>query len=378
MKIVFSVAIISAAAIAVVISEKRSLNMRDFCKNSKTGSISEATMGLVDPKVIFMMVGDENNFSKCVEDLEKQFPGVPSIGCIANGYTKAMHETGVTIIAFYERVEARVGILTNASTVPVKDIESLYKNIKSISPGGDNTVCIDFCVGNDACVLTSIHQMLKENKIPLMGGTGDKGKLSCNGKIYEDCCVYALVKNLSGKAIVYKENLYVPMEEFRFIASDTDKSKYYVGKLNGKSAKRVYAESLNITEDKIGTQTFTNPLGKMVGRDVCIISLKEISGEGLCCFRQVNDSDVLTLLKIQDYKMIAQNTIKKIKNDFKNISAIFSVNCAFRYIYFNEHDGMNNYLNLMNAVASHSGFVGYGEHCNDQFVNQSMSCVVFE
>jgi hypothetical protein len=29
-------------------------------------------------------------------------------------------------------------------------------------------------------------------------------------------------------------------------------------------------------------------------------------------------------------------------------------------------------------LGSHGGLVGYGEHYNNRFVNQSMTCVVFE
>ena len=39
---------------------------------------------------------------------------------------------------------------------------------------------------------------------------------------------------------------------------------------------------------------------------------------------------------------------------------------------------MRQYLNEMGTLGSYTGFVGYGEHYNNQFVNQSMSCVVFE
>ena len=39
---------------------------------------------------------------------------------------------------------------------------------------------------------------------------------------------------------------------------------------------------------------------------------------------------------------------------------------------------MQQYLRDMAALGSHAGFVGYGEHYNDRFVNQSMTCVVFE
>ena len=39
---------------------------------------------------------------------------------------------------------------------------------------------------------------------------------------------------------------------------------------------------------------------------------------------------------------------------------------------------MQNYLRDMAVLGNHAGFVGYGEHYNNRFVNQSMTCVVFE
>lgn len=130
----------------------------------------------------------------------------------------------------------------------------------------------------------------------MSAGTGDGGKVSVNGTVYEDADVYAFVKNNGGKVAVYKENLYnragLPLHR-----SNTDRSRYYVGELNGKSSKQAYMDALHISESNIINQTFHNPLGKMNGQDICIISLKEVSGNGLCCYRQVNDSDVLVLLE---------------------------------------------------------------------------------
>ncbi len=73
-----------------------------------------------------------------------------------------------------------------------------------------------------------------------------------------------------------------------------------------------------------------------------------------------------------------EGTIQKIHRDFQNISAVFSVNCLFRYLLFSQNGDMQKYLNVMENVGSHAGLVGYGEHYNNQFVNQSMTCVVFE
>ena len=133
-----------------------------------------------------------------------------------------------------------------------------------------------------------------------------------------------------------------------------------------------------MTEQQISTQTFKNPFGKINGDDICIISIKEVVRDSLACFRQVNDSDVLVLLELGDYREIVKETIRTIRRDFPKISSVFSVNCLFRYKLFSENGYMQEYLQEMSALGSHGGLVGYGEHYNNRFVNQSMTCVVFE
>ena len=103
-----------------------------------------------------------------------------------------------------------------------------------------------------------------------------------------------------------------------------------------------------------------------------------VQGEALACYRQVNDSDVLILLQLADYEAVTQQTIQRICHDFPSRSAVFSVNCLFRYKLFTERGYMDTYLQNMSELGSHAGLVGYGEHYNNQFVNQSMTCVVFE
>ena len=43
----------------------------------------------------------------------------------------------------------------------------------------------------------------------------------------------------------------------------------------------------------------------------------------------------------------------------------------------NEHY-FETYLKSMSVLGDHAGLIGYGEHYNQQFVNQTMTCVVFE
>lgn len=282
------------------------------------------------------------------------------------------------VVAYYDGVVAAANVLEKVSVMPVKYINRLEQDVVRVGAAGNDTVCIDFCAGNDACVLTTMYSVLKHRNISLAGGTGDAGKVSANGKVYEDAVAYALVKNRGGRVKAYKENIYHEMPEHRFIASKTDKAKYMIGELNGQPAKQVYQSILHVTEQQITTQTFRNPFGRLSGDDVCIVSIKEVDGNALTCFRQVNDSDVLVLLELGDYKKIVKDTIQQIRHDFPKISAVFSVNCLFRYLLFTENHYMQEYLQEMGTLGNHAGLVGYGEHYNNRFVNQSMACVVFE
>lgn len=351
--------------------------MKQFFGMSQNGNLKEAVQGLRNPQLI-MLLSNTNQFEAHVKELESLFPGIPSIGCIGMSYDTRVVEKGVGIIAYYDGVNAVANVLEEVSVMPVKYIGRLQRDIHTIKSSGSNTVCIDFCSGNDACVLTTIYSALSRNHISLVGGTGDGGKVSANGRVYQDAVAYALVKNLNGKVKTYKENIYHQLGNYRFVASGTDKANYRLGQLNGRSAKQVYQEILHVTEEQISTQTFKNPFGKINGNDTCIISIKEVSGNALTCFRQVNDSDVLILLELGDFRQTVRDTIRTIKSEFPRISAVFSVNCLFRYLLFTDNNYMKEYLMEMSALGSHAGLVGYGEHYNNRFVNQSMTCVVFE
>ncbi|MCD7835209.1 MAG: FIST C-terminal domain-containing protein [Lachnospiraceae bacterium] len=351
--------------------------MKQFFGASKSGNLKEAVRGISNPQLIMLMSNAEQ-FDEHVRELEELYPGIPSIGCIGMSYDSKVVEKGVGIVAYYDGVTAVANVLEQVSDMPVKYIKRLEEDVAGVRAEQKNTVVIDFCAGNDACVLTTMYSVLKRRNISLVGGTGDAGRVSANGRVYTDAVAYAVIKNNGGKIKAYKENIYHQMEGYRFVASRTDRKKYILGELNGKPAKQVYQDILNITEKEITTQTFKNPFGKLNGDDTCIISIKEVSGNALACYRQVNDSDVLNLLELGDYKATVQETINQIHRDFSKISAVFSVNCLFRYLLFTDNNYMDEYLKLMSTLDGHAGLVGYGEHYNNCFVNQSMTCVVFE
>lgn len=353
--------------------------MKQFIGTSTNGILKEALQGLTNPELIIFCVGSKEQFPEVVRQLEQTFPTIPSIGCVGQSYGQTkVQEQGILVTAFSGGVTAITNVLTSVSTMPLKKIRQLEQDAASISAGKENTVCLDFCSGNDEMVLTTMSSVLSKKQIPLTGGTAWEGLVSANGTVYEDACAYALIKNTTGKIKVYKENLYHPTDK-RFLVTKSIPSKYIICELDGKPAEKVYMSELGIGNQEFSTQTFKNPLGHCLGDEIYIVSLKEAVGNGqFSCFRKVNPKTTLSILQIGDIPQIVNQTVARIKQDFPRVSGIFSINCLFRYLMFQEQHYMSTYLEQMGSLGAHAGLIGLGEHYNEHHTNQTMSCVVFE
>ena len=147
-----------------------------------SGRVAEALRGITNPKLL-IMTSPADYFEENVAELEKAFPGVPSIGCIAMGYEKQVEEKGVTVTAFTEGVSCAVGVLEKVSKAPARNISRLQEDLSRIRPGSSDTAIIDFCSGNDAGVLNTLNLLINKYNLQLMGATGDAGKLIPAGMI---------------------------------------------------------------------------------------------------------------------------------------------------------------------------------------------------
>lgn len=354
--------------------------MKISCGMSQTGSLSDALNKIQAPKLI-IFVTTEEKLASHAEELYRLYPDIPSIGCVGMSYENTIiNENGISIYGFSDGIEAVGNVIEQVSLMPVKYIARLEKDMNTIQAEQNNTICIDICCGHDEITITTLNSALSKKNISLVGGTGGAGKVAFCGKVYEDSCVYALIKNTKGKVKAYKENIYRLRPDCPFFTvTKADSANNILIDLNGKPAKDVYQSTLNISEKDILTQTFKNPFGKICGNDTFIISIKDIDKHhGLTCFRRTIASDILTILELDDYETVVQNTIQSIKKDFAHISGIFSINCLFRYLLFQDLNYASAYFKKMSGLGTHIGFIGYGEHYKQQHTNQTFSCVVFE
>ena len=170
--------------------------MKQFFCMSQRGDLAEAVKNLYHPQFI-MLLSNNNQFEAHVAELEKRFPGVPSIGCIGMCYQTGVVENGVGVIAFSDGVSAAANALECVSTMPVKHIRRLEQDMQRVSGGSRDTVCIDFCTGNDACVLTTMNNALRQRGKSFRQWTG----LSGRGSLWPDPQSERARENLQGEHI---------------------------------------------------------------------------------------------------------------------------------------------------------------------------------
>ena len=349
--------------------------MKQVYGQSQNGNLKEAASKISNPEALILITSAEN-FGRHVNELEQMYKGVPSIGGIGMSYAgMSATERGVTLIGLYD-VDVCAGAIEELSTMPVKYIKRLTDAINSTRASEGNSACLDFTTGHDGKLVTTVNIELDKRKIPLIGGTVDGPNVSVNGKIYEDACAFLIIKNKTGKICAYKENIYLPTGK-RYVATKTIPENMTLVEVDGQPAAKFYQELLGISNEEVATQTFKNPFGRIYGQETYLISVKEINGNSLNCYKQVNNMDILTLMELRDYKQIVKDSLDKMQKDLGNVSGIISVNCLFRYLLFQQEGYLNDYFKEMNRYNSHAGLIGVGEHYCKQHVNQTMCCIAF-
>lgn len=350
--------------------------------SSKNGNVTEALQSVKAPEAILFIVSDEKLLADAAMQIEQTFPGVPSIGGVGQAYAgRETVDQGISIIGMKDQIKVVADVLEEASKMPAKYIRRLEGAFAAVNAQAGNTACYDLCsAGADLRAVTTLSSYMSPRGYELAGGTSNSASVACNGKIYQDACVFLVFKNLKGKICAYKENIYVHNEEeTQAMVTDADPKSYTMRTLDDVSAAQTYCTTLGIEKSAMTTQTFKNPFGHVCGGDTYIVSIKEADAEGnLVTYRPVNKLDFLTILELGDYRAVVNETVSNLKASLGSVSAVLSVNCLFRYLMFGDEHYWNDYLATMSGSFAHAGMVGVGEHYNTQFVNQTMCCLAFE
>lgn len=349
-------------------------------------AVQEATRGLESPEAI-IFIAPFDIIGEVAELLKKQYPNTPSIGTIGTKLVNGqVSENNVSVLGLFSDAKVRCGIIENINECPVASVGRIEKNIAEVSPGQGNTVCLEYCTGEEEKLVTTFTSCFEKKGIQLAGGTtfgvpeGKVPVVAYNGNIYENACVYAIIKNTTGKVKVYKENIYKKQSSnISHFATKVDTSKKALVELDGRPAAEVYSQELGISKDKIIDNVLKNPMGRAVGEEVFISSMMSMEPNGtLVNYKRINKNDCIYFLELGDYQQIEQETRENIQHDMGHISLVVSIDCIYRYLLYEGEGYFAAYAKNMASLGNHMGVVGGGEQYNNQHVNQTMVCAVFE
>ena len=101
--------------------------------SSKKGNVTEALNGIREPAALFFSVADENMLADTATEIEKSFPGVPSVGGVGQAYIgKQFYDTGITVIAMQDHIKVVADVLEQASVMPIKYIRRLEGAVRAV------------------------------------------------------------------------------------------------------------------------------------------------------------------------------------------------------------------------------------------------------
>lgn len=358
-------------------------------RNSQpAAAVKEAVSGIVNPLGIIFTTTDYSALQEISSELMKIFPETPMIGttgiCYAGNTIAEKNLLVVTAVTDGARVSA--GVIKHLATAPLSDLPVLSDAISKVRPGNDDTVCFEFCTNDEEQLVSTLNVELEKNKISLAGGTvfgvpeGAESEVTVNGKLYPNACAFMIIKNTTGKAYVFRENIYARDEKhIAHVATRVDLKSKKIISLDKRPAADVYSEETGIPKSAIVDNVLERPLGRAVDKDVYIFSPYEVGSDGsITCYKRINEDDTIYFLKLTDYKEVEEETLKEIRSSISKPSLVLSVNCIYRYTLFNKENYTGTLLQNLSSLGNQSGYIGGGEQYKHQHVNQTMVCAVFE
>ena len=322
-------------------------------------------------------------------NLKKQFNDATIIGSSSseNFSSLGFADTGASVMAIYSGIDVSSGILFEIHRHPRNYMVHLKRAVSHFQ-SFENTVCLafmnSFSKGEELVLDTFACEFDKRN-IPVIGcsaGIPDTSKptlVSLDGIVYQDSCVFVLIKNLMGPVHTYKENIFKKMG-VSVCPTDVDCDERIIYEIDDKPAADVLSDVLDVPLEKLDDELLIHPVGKGRDDDLLVTKLGEINKDGsIFCYSQVYNHTKLELMELDDIQSIFETTAEKLKSLKKKDSFMIAINCASRGELLKKMNMYEKFYDNLKLISSNFlGVSGFGEQLNTVNLNESMLYLIFE
>ena len=330
---------------------------------------------------------DDARFAEISSKLHQRMPNTEMIG--TTGFMlneNGSFGEGISAIGFREdEIQVSTGVIRQCNTSPIKYLPELKAAANKISRAYKNNLCFAFSTGYEEKVVSTMKIVLEAAGIRLIGGTPGNTtpdtpkKAAYNGEVLTDATVFAVIGSKLGKIEIFKENLFHRRPIMHSVTKLSPDSRT-IFEIDGRKAMDVYEEELGYTSATVQDGVFKNPLSKIVGTDSYIVAIFSFNPDrSITTYKNVQKNDTICFTEIDpDYQTFMSDNMAKLTQS-QNVAGILSINCILRYLFFENNNYTASYAAMMKSMANgcHWGVISDGELYIEQFINQSMVCVIF-
>ena len=330
-------------------------------------------------------------FSDCAGLLHEKFPDTTVIGSTTHvvfgsaGY--AMQ--GLCALAVFEGIKCADGVLLEAKRCPMRYAPNVIDAISQFDDT-ENLACFEFTSAHCKCdelvmdTIKSVHKKLKLN-IPVYGSTAgavdETGPtlISLNGDVFEEACVFVYIKNLCGRIIACKENIFKPTENV-FKITDIECDDRCIYELNNKNAVCAISDATGIAPKDVPGYLTLHPFGRIDGDDVYITAMQKVHEDGrITMLARVYNETECALLELDDIESIWNQSQDHLHEVIPNPSFGIAVNCIARTKYFMQNGLWDAFVDKAKmSCGTFFGIAGFGEQFLCEHLNMTCVAVLFE
>ena len=345
-------------------------------------------------QAVIFLAAIRYDFAELSREIKARFPKAEVVGTSTAGEITPqgfINDSVVLTTMSDPSTRVRGFLIENGSRYPVsgrKEIEAALRDC-GIRAGDQNSGRDSFAIAfingvynAEESVLTTFYSAVRNDSFPLAGGTagftGAEAKtfVSCNGRTTQDGAAFLLVKT-GCPFDIRQEDIFNPTGKSVFV-SESDVVNRCVAKLDGKSAKSVYAEKLGVSEKEAEGMTFENPFGRFLNGALHIAALAGFTPDRkINLFARVVPNSTLELMKIGDAMEKCGETCAGIRDSVRNPKFTLLMSCITRTMYFERSRLSERIIGKYNETfPTFAGFSAYGEQLGRIHCNQTMVSVV--
>ena len=343
--------------------------------------------------LLVIFSSDYDNFSIYSGMMHEKFPDSVVIGMSSdcNYSSEGFSEKGLSALAVYSGIECACGVLHEAGKRPIKYVNSVKDAIKKLGiteKESDRICSLEFTASveyNEELVLDTFRDARGSLKIPLFGSSAavrrgtDRSYVSLNGDVYDDECVFVIIRNLNGRIEIISENTYRSTGKY-FMATDVDCDSKTVYAFDERPAAAHLASLIGVETPVVARDISRFPIGRIYDDIIYTATGRSVGKDASIVFGSaVYNYSKAVLLEPDDPNRTAGRFVDKISDIGFEPSFSFAVNCAFDFDIFADTGITGTFTKQIAEKAGiYTGVSGRNEQLGCANISKTMLLAAFE